>query len=157
MWKKSRSRLTGVALPFSGGGLSWSPGSSEKEAVRDLVIELQARRALFEDVEREDEAYLNTSIREIRTMLTRTLKRLVDLSEAYRLVEHLRAACNTYLSLARDPLQGFAPRHHFQVALQALRESFRVTLGYIGEMGDLKQATDLSRKIPTEVVDRGTS
>jgi hypothetical protein len=98
MWNRSRPRVTGVSLPFSGGGLSWSPRTREREVVRDLVIELQERRALFAEVEQEDEVHLNASIKEIRGMLTRALKGLVDLSEAYRLIEHLRAVCNTYLS-----------------------------------------------------------
>jgi hypothetical protein len=150
-WKQSRRKVTGGSLPVVGGGLSWSQPQAEKDVVRALVIDLEERRALFEPVSMEDEAHLNESIKEIRRWLSTALKALVDDSEAYRLVRHLRTACNAYLSLAPDPTPGLAPRPHFQAALQALRESFRVTLAYIGREGDLPQATDLARKIPHEV------
>jgi hypothetical protein len=150
-WKQSKPKVTGGSLPVVGGGLSWAQPQGEKEVVRALVIDLEERRALYDPVQMEDEAHLNESIGQIRRWLSDALKALVDDSEAYRLVRHLRDACNAYLRLARDPMPGQAPRPHFWAALQALRESFRVTLAYIGRDGDLPQATDLAQKIPHDL------
>jgi hypothetical protein len=150
-WKQPWPELTSISLPVLGGGISWSKKRGEKAVTRDLVIDLQERRVLFQPAQLHEE-WVNQSILWIRERLSEALKQLADGSVVYRLIAQLRDACNGYLTTASDPRPGPGRlRPHLQVALDELRESFRVTLQFLGEKGDLLQATDLAREIPHDV------
>jgi uncharacterized protein DUF6650 len=147
-WERARPELTGISLPVIGGGISWSKKRGDREVTRDLVIDLQGRRVLFQPAQLNEE-WVNESILWIRQRLSEALKQLADGSVAYRLIAQLRDACNSYLTVACDPRPGPGfLRPHLQVALDELREGFRVILQFFGEEGDLRQATDLAREIP---------
>jgi hypothetical protein len=150
-WERPWPELTSISLPVVGGGISWSRRRGEKGVTRDLVIDLQPRRVLTQAAQINEE-WVNKSILSIRERLSEALKQLADGSPAFRLIAQLRDACNSYLTVASDPRPGRGPlRPHVRDALDELRESFRVTLLFLGEKGDLGQATDLAREIPHHV------
>jgi len=154
-WRRKRARPTGVTLPIVGGGLSWVSKTSEKEEIRRLVIDLGGRRALTGLADAEDEGHVGASILWIRGRLSEALHHLVDGSDATRLMEQLRESCNEYLTAVPDPPSSGEfrmLRPHALVALRQLRETFRVTLAYVGREGGLKPATDLADRLSAQVL-----
>jgi hypothetical protein len=87
----------------------------------------------------------------IRSELTEGLIELAPGSEASRLIEALRNACNRYLALTPDPQRGAALRPAYAQALQGLRETFRVILVYLSREGGIVGAGQLAAMIPTEL------
>ena len=68
-------RITGISLPF--GGLSWAePGPSDAEIVRQFLVFLEDRRALYNPMQLEVAGDVERSIRQIREQCTRTLQQL---------------------------------------------------------------------------------
>jgi hypothetical protein len=53
-FKKKRGKLSGVSAPVVGGGFEWTPGTAEKDVIRSLVIDIDARRALYADSRRKE-------------------------------------------------------------------------------------------------------
>lgn len=139
-------------MPVVGGGIGWAPGTDEKDVVRRLVIDLEARRTLYSDLDVEGEGYVTSSVRWMRDRLSETLKDLSDGSEASERISELREDCNDFLTAVPDAEEGVHKplRPHAAAALQQLRESFRVKLAYLGK-GDLDRATALAERIPHEV------
>ena len=62
-------RVTGVDLPFIGGGASWEYTESDKKIARAVVTFLEDRRVLFGDRHCEDERYCIHSAIAIRAFL----------------------------------------------------------------------------------------
>lgn len=90
------SRIAGISI--MGFGISWKAPEPERKAVRDLLLLLEDRRALYADEEREGTRYVVMSILTVRDELTETLKRLNDKSPAIQLVRIMRAACRDLLT-----------------------------------------------------------
>lgn len=68
-------RITGISLPF--GGLSWAdPGPSDAEVVRQFLVFLEDRRALYNPMQLEVFGDVERSIHQIREQCTRTLQQL---------------------------------------------------------------------------------
>jgi hypothetical protein len=145
-FNRGKKRATGFSLPFVGGGLDWHSDVGEREVIERLVIQLGEKRALYQQHAWEEYDWVNASVIEVRSWLTAVLTVLHPGSDASRLVEHLRAACNRYLTAAGRPAAGLMPPAA-RDALEALRETFRVTLAYIGANGNMPAATALARAI----------
>jgi hypothetical protein len=128
-------RITGISLPF--GGLSWAdPGPSDAEVVRQFLVFLEDRRALYNPMQLEVAADVERSIHQIREQCTRTLQQLGP--EAFA-VGPLRAIREAGRRFHDDCLEDFPHfhrdwdgphRHHcgpgFFVALGA----YRATVGH---------------------------
>ena len=65
---RRRARLTGVSTPLF--GVSWEYGPSDCEAVGDLFLYLESRRALWIPFDSENHEYVVRSILSIREELT---------------------------------------------------------------------------------------
>ena len=68
-------KITGISTPF--GGIQWSdPGPSDEEVVRNFLVFLEDRRALYNAMELEVVSQVEHSVHEIREQCTRTLQQL---------------------------------------------------------------------------------
>lgn len=68
-------KITGISLPF--GGLSWAdPGPSDAEIVRQFLVFLEDRRALYNPMQLEVPNDVERSIHQIREQCTRALQQL---------------------------------------------------------------------------------
>jgi len=79
-FKELASRLTGVSLPVF--GVSWNPPEPERKIVRETLVFLEDRRALYNDFAHEIEDQVAQSVLQIRTELTNAIRRLSEDAEA---------------------------------------------------------------------------
>jgi hypothetical protein len=93
---RPRPRLTGVSVLLA--GVSWDWTESERDAIRDMIIALEDRRALSDPHSREYSPHVIESIMEIRTLLTLTLQRLPEDAKSAVLVRDMRTACHAFLN-----------------------------------------------------------
>src|SRR5690349_4680419 len=99
---RPRPRLTGISVLL--GGVSWDWTDSERDAIRDMVVALEDRRALSESHNREYSPHVIESVMMIRTLLTQTLQRLPEDSKTAPLIRDMRSACHAFLnSVGNDP------------------------------------------------------
>ena len=101
----------------------------------------------------EYEGFINQSVIERRETLTKALSGLSQNSSAYRCVVRMRAACNTYLDRAHDPItEPFTHlRPHFREALVDLRRAFVAELRRLSDELKLPSASELADRIPLDV------
>jgi len=95
-FRELASRLTGVSVPIF--GVSWNPPESERKVVRDVLVFLEDRRALYNDFAHEIENEVGESVLRIRSELTDAIRRLSEDSEAASSFQAMRAACREYLN-----------------------------------------------------------
>lgn len=87
--------ITGFSTPLF--GLSWKPPEPERERIRQLILFLEDRRALYNPYNMETVHWVDESVLKIREELTNTLQQLAEESEAAPSLRAMRAACRQYL------------------------------------------------------------
>lgn len=105
---------------------------SEGEIVRQLIVFLEDRRALYEPYDCEVPHHVVDSVFQIRAELTETLRRLSGDSGAALSVRALRDACINFLR-ATGHSRGWGLDLTFAIALGQLRGVFAV---YVGGLTD---------------------
>jgi hypothetical protein len=148
-FKDIASRLTGVSIPVF--GVSWSPPESERKIVRETLIFLEDRRALYNDFAHELDHEVAESVVAIRAELTTALKRLPEKSKAVPCFKSMRAACREYLDSARPRLHG-GP-FSFMTELGKLRAMIGVQVAYLAVKYGIDVDGELVRVIPPELRD----
>ena len=125
-FKELASRLTGVSIPVF--GISWNPTEPERKIIRDLLVYLEDRRALYNPFAHELEHEVADSVLDIRKELTSAIQRLSADSNAAPLLRAMRAACRQYLNemQAHRP-----PMFSFLTSLGTLRSLFGINIAYL--------------------------
>lgn len=118
---RRKPRLTSFSAFGVGAGWQWV--DSDAEIVRRLILELEDRRLLTRQPSDEIAPYVIQSAREMRPLLTQTLKELAPESGATHAVRAMRTACVTFLNRA-ERLRSPAYAPPFVSALERLRETF---------------------------------
>jgi hypothetical protein len=126
---RSRPRLTGLSILLAGASWDWT--ESERDAVRDLVIFLEDRRALSAPHHREYSEHVIASVLEIRAELTKTLQRMPESAKSASLLRDMRSACSVFLDAIGA--EGWVPPHEFSERLGELRGVFGVNLAVLVE------------------------
>lgn len=124
-FKELASRLTGISIPIF--GVSWNPPESESKIVRDVLVYLEDRRALYNPYACELEHEVTQSVLDIRKELTSAIQRLSANSNAAPLLRAMRSACREYL----DENRGQMPTFSFLTSLGKLRSLFGVNIAYL--------------------------
>ena len=125
-FKELASRLTGVSIPVF--GVSWNPPEPERKIIRDVLVFLEDRRALYNPFAHELEHEVADSVLEIRKELTSAIQRLAEDSNAVPLLRAMRAACREYLDEMREHQP---PMFSFLTSLGKLRTLFGVNIAYL--------------------------
>jgi len=125
-FKDLASRITGISIPVF--GVSWNPPGSEREVVRNLLVFLEDRRALYNDYAHEIEDQVATSVLDIRKHLTTAIQELDDKSNAVPRLRAMRAACREYLDSTSER---WPPNFTFLTALGRLRSLFGTNIAYL--------------------------
>lgn len=140
-------RITGFTLPVF--GVSWNPPESERKVVREVLIFLEDRRALYNDFAHEINHEVAESVLAIRQELTGALKRLPDSSAAVPCLRAMRAACREYLDTARSTHStGY---FSFLTELGKLRAMIGVQVAYLAVKYGFDVEGELARIIPPEL------
>ncbi|WP_284210361.1 DUF6650 family protein [Methylorubrum aminovorans] len=88
-------RITGISLPI--GGIQWAdPGPSERARVRDFLLALEDRRALYNPMQLEVRGDVEWSLRELRKDCTTALRSLDEGAFAVAAVRAIREACRRF-------------------------------------------------------------
>jgi len=125
-FKELASRLTGVSIPIF--GISWNPPELESKIIRDILVYLEDRRALYNPFAHELEHEVAHSVIEIRKELTSAIQRLPADSNAAPLLRAMRATCREYLDETREHMP---PMFSFLTALGKLRSLFGINIAYL--------------------------
>jgi hypothetical protein len=145
-FKELASRLTGVSLPVF--GVSWNPSEPERKVVRDMLVFLEDRRALYNAYAHEIEDQVAQSVLQIRSELTNVLRRLPENAEAAPAIRAMRAACREYLTTAGHG----SPRFFGAMAeLGRLRAIFGVHIAYLAVKYGIDIEGELASTIPLEL------
>jgi len=140
------ARITGVSVPVF--GISWQPPEPERKVVRDVLVFLEDRRALYNDFAHEIEDQVSESVLQIRSELTNAIRRLTDDSKATASFRAMRAACRQYL----DDTQAQHHPHFFgaMVELGRLRATFGFHVALLALQYGIDIEGDLSTILPPE-------
>jgi hypothetical protein len=137
---RRRARLTGVSTPLL--GVSWEYGPSDREAVHDLFVYLETRRALWIPFNLEDHKHVVESILLMRDELTSIQRRLRYGSPASESVRRLRLTCERFLT--DTPVQEL----YFYSNLGELRGIFGAELGRLASDFDIQVREPLVWIVP---------
>jgi hypothetical protein len=150
--KSLLNRIAGVS--FMGVGLSWKAPELERKVIRDLITQLEDRRALYTNNEREGGSYVSQSVIRIREMLTEALIRLDEQSPAVTPIRMMRAACRQFLETPPgSKYERFHSLEHaaeFYSELGKLRSIFGQNLAVLSVLYDLKLEAELASILPPE-------
>lgn len=142
------SRITGISVPVF--GLSWQPPESERKVVRDVLVFLEDRRALYNDFAHEIEEQVSESVLQIRSELTNAIRRLPDESKATASFRAMRAACRQYLD---DTQVRDCPRFFGAMAeLGRLRATFGFHVACLALQYGIDVEGELATILPAEPV-----
>lgn len=158
-------RITGISLPF--GGLSWAdPGPSDAEVVRQFLVFLEDRRALYNPMQLEVAGDVERSIHQIREQCTRTLQRLGPDAFAVGSLRAIREAGRRFHDDAQEDFPHFdrdwdgphrSRRHDcgpgFFVALGALRATVGHQVALLAAHYDLSIEGELASVVPGLLVE----
>jgi hypothetical protein len=153
-------RVSGINTPV--GGISWTPPLYEREELRKLLVFLEDRRALFDPYNVEAEIFVEQSVQQIRTELTKVLQTVDEDSRAGEPLRAMRSACQLYLTKSASFKNGphwhhRPPRFHghlgdedddFILALGELRGAFGVCIGQIASSYSIQVHGELERLLP---------
>jgi len=137
-------RITGISVPVF--GVSWQPPELERKVVRDVLVFLEDRRALYNAFAHEIEDQVSESVVQIRSELTNAIRRVSDTSKAAASFRAMRAACRQYLN---DTQARHSPRFFgSMVELGRLRATFGIHVAYLGLQYGIDVEGDLAAILP---------
>ena len=148
------SRLGGVSA--FGFGVSFKAPESERQVVRDVIIALEDKRALYVGSIYEQTDHVVASVIDIRRELTAGLKRVGDNSPARDAFRAMRAACREFLTNPVVENGGRAPWHHhgtyqqeeFLLGLGKLRAVFGQQIALLGYLYGIDIEEQLASTLP---------
>ena len=130
----------GFSTPVFGLEVSWNPPESDRRIARDLIHELENRRALYTEFSMQTAPYAVKSILEIKNNLTEYLQRCSNpTSLIFKAIRHMRAGCREFLSeveyLDTGSISGIGSwtrdNQKFFLALGQLRSIFGIQVAQI--------------------------
>jgi hypothetical protein len=147
-------RVTGVDLPFIGGGLSWEKTQTDADLARQIVECFEDRRVLFGLRIFEDVQYSLQSANECRQYLTQLLQDPTLGEELRSLVKAVRASFRRFVDEAGPGgvfLSGESTRglDLFSVALGELRATVGLHLATIAYQYEIEVEEELATIFPS--------
>jgi hypothetical protein len=155
-WQHLLSRLGGISTPF--GGASLRLPESEKDVVRGVIVFLEDRRVLYENMYLEVPSQVVSSLLDIRKELTGGIKKVEADSPAAKSFKAMQAACRRFLTdtPADFPHIGDGPKGRngmdagFFASLGALRAAFGQHLAELAYLYNVDLSEELAAILPAE-------
>lgn len=152
--KEIGRRFTGFSILSL--GVQWQYTVSEREIVREFILFLEDRRALYVPTQVEIEADVRWSAQSIREHATKALAQLAEGSKVAGPIRLIRAACRRYLEhsqqypniAALDAAAGNAAP--WLISLGELRAAVGYNIGTLAVALDLDIEEELASIIPAE-------
>lgn len=153
MTGETARRITGVSIPL--GGVQWAdPGPSQRDRVRDYLLMLEDRRALYNPMWLETDSQVIGSLHDIRAASTEALRRFDEGDFATVPIRAIREACRRFHDDAQIdfPHMDGGFRHGgsagFFMALGALRATIGQQVAMLVGHYDLEVEGDLATILP---------
>jgi hypothetical protein len=149
-------RITGVSTPF--GGVQWAdPGLPERQRVRNFILSVEDRRALYNPMQLEVRSDVEHSLHKLREDCTSALQSLSEDAFAVTAIRAIREACRRFHDDAHtefrlfyrgdDRFEGHAG---FFMALGALRATIGYQLALLSAHYNIDIESDLASILPKE-------
>lgn len=160
-----RKRLTGISVPF--GGLQWETVKGDKDIALGVILYLEDRRVLFDDLAVEDERDCVHSALAIRTFVNEQIAEARPGATVQGLLRSIRAACRRFVdrggrdgeNYRRD--DGGLRYGHMVDPLSLALGDLRTTVGFavaaLADRFDLEVEEELAQILPPEVSDDDAS
>ena len=152
------NRLAGVSI--LGFGASWKAPEPDRVVVRDVITELEDKRALYSQAVWEEPHHVVQSILKIREVLTNGLKRVSDKSPAKDSIRIMRATCRDFLTQSSTKkigdrsgmlrLDGMWEQEEFFIGLGRLRSIFGQQLAILGYLYGIDIEEQLAAILPPD-------
>ena len=152
------SRLAGVSI--LGFGASWKAPEPERVVVRDVITELEDKRALHSQAVWEEPQHVVQSILKLREVMTNGLKGVGDNSPANDAFRIMRATCRDFLTLTSTKRIGDKPGmlrpdgtwelEEFFIGLGRLRSVFGQQLAVLSYLYGVDIEEQLAAILPPE-------
>ena len=147
-------RVTGISSPF--GGIQWAdPGPSDRDTVRQFILFLEDRRALYNPMLLEIEDQVDRSVHEIREQCTKALQALGTESFAAHPLRLIRGAARQFHNDRLEEFRFFDHRFNprdgsrgFFTALGAFRAAVGYQVALLAAHYDLTVEGDLAAMLP---------
>lgn len=159
MTGETARRITGISVPL--GGVQWAdPGPSQRDRVRDYLLMLEDRRALYNPMWLETDNQVINSLHDIRAASTEALRRFDETDFATVPIRAIREACRRFHDDAQVdfPHMGEHSRSGanagFFMALGALRATIGQQVAMIIGHYDLEVEGDLATILPQDDKER---
>ncbi|WP_462247813.1 DUF6650 family protein [Ekhidna sp.] len=155
-WQEIKSRLAGFSLP----DFNWEYSTTEKDYVRDLIIELEDKRVLYAEAALESIGGTIHSINELRTTLKTFLKTVGNgTHELVITANDMQRACRKYLNsveiINTDDTKyiffhnlSFHDQERVGLALGELRTIFGLHVGKLSVIYEIDIEEELASIIP---------
>jgi len=128
--------ITGFSTPVF--GLSWNPPEPEREKIRQLIVFLEDRRALYNPYNMETVRWVDESALKIREELTNILQLLAEESKATPSLRAMRAASRKYLDKVELAKKLHSYRGNIEkLGIENLEEVYR-DLDFDSSLGELR-------------------
>lgn len=130
-WQDIAKDITGITI--AGKGVTRRPLKLEVDAAKRLLIELENRRVLYNDLIIETGEQVERSVREVRKLLGYMLKEIDLNSKLFTIARDMQVACRKFLNAVQrerpwsPAYLGQAPRS--SAGWDAALEAFRAQLG----------------------------
>lgn len=147
-------RITGISTPL--GGIQWAdPGPSERAHVRDFLLALEDRRALYNPMQIEVRGDVERSLGELRKDCTTGLRSLSEGAFAVPAIRAIREACRRFDDDAQLRFRLYCRQDGqletdagFFVALGALRATIGQQVALLAAHYDIDIESDLASIMP---------
>lgn len=153
---RSKSRLSRIGgVSAFGFGVSLKLPEADRTIVRELLVFLEDRRALYVGAIWEQPQHVVASVLEMRKELTTALKRVSDKSPAQEGCRLMRAACREFLE-KNDGQGAFAGRSNstgwqeeeFLISLGAMRATFGHQIALLAHVYEVDVEPHLAAILP---------
>lgn len=146
-------RITGFSTPI--GGLEWQPPRDEVDILRELLVALEDRRALYTDYTEENQSAVYKSVEKIREALTQAKSQLPEESRAMGHLTAMRAACRKYCDTVQKLSRGGGGPYHvsypdFYEALGAFRAIMGLQIFALVQMFGIQVESSLTAIFPPD-------
>lgn len=148
--KEILSRFTGFSSPI--GGLQWDPPKPSVAIAKDVIKELEDRRVLYNPMHMEDANHCVQSVRDMRNLLTISLKELKYGSPLDKQIRRMRRASRRFMDrVGHTGFQSFSIPVRDSILhreLNRLREKFGEAIAEISISYGIDVEDDLAAVIP---------
>lgn len=139
-------RISGFSTPVF--GISWNPPEDERKTIRQLMLSLEDRRALYDPYPIEVTGYVIRSVLDMRGELLKTCQAIGEESKALPYLKGMLAACRKFLN-TEGVISNRWPVQSFFIALGELRATSGLHIAHLCTIYGIDLEGEILSILPT--------